>query len=381
VSIDYEAEGLLDGLDSKEEREARIDLLDQLTEDGVALEELKSAAEADRLALLPVERVLASDAKYTRKDVAEKSGLSEDLFGRQWQALGLPAPGPDEPYFSDADLENAKRIKQLLDAGLDEEGILDVSRVVGEGIARIADAGSSLVGRAFLRPGDTERDVGLRYATVTREMAPMLADQLRYVLGLHLREQVKREVVDRASIASGELPGTQEMAVGFADLVDFTKLGEHLPPEELGGVAGRLAAMASELVEPPVRLVKTIGDAAMFVSPEPAPLVATALDLVRAADEEGVEFPPLRSGIASGFVLERGGDWYGHPVNLASRVTTLARPGSVLTTSDVRKAVEDGDYRWSNAGRRKIKGVREPVSVWRVRPDGRDAPDTHRRSS
>jgi adenylate cyclase len=380
MSIDFEAEGLLDGVDG-EQREARLDLLEQLAEAGVTLDELKRAARADRLALLPVERVLMSDAKYTRKQMAEKSGLSEDGLARQWQALGLPAPDPEEPYFSDADLENAKRVKQLLDAGLDEEGVLDVSRVIGESMARIADAGSSLVGRSFLQAGDTERDVGLRYATAAREMTPMLADQLGYVLGLHLREQVKREVVDRASIASGELPGTQQMAVAFADLVDFTKLGEHLPPEELGGVAGRLAVMASEIVEPPVRLVKTIGDAAMFVSPEPEPLLTTALDLVDAADEEGVEFPPLRSGIAAGPVLERGGDWYGHPVNLASRVTTLARPGSVLTTSDVRKAVEEGDYHWSNAGRRKIKGVRDPVSVWRVRPGGQDAPDTRRRSS
>jgi adenylate cyclase len=361
VSIDYEAEGLLDGLDSKEEREARIDLLDQLTEDGVALEELKSAAEADRLALLPVERVLASDAKYTRKDVAEKSGLSEDLFGRQWQALGLPAPGPDEPYFSDADLENAKRIKQLLDAGLDEEGILDVSRVVGEGIARIADAGSSLVGRAFLRPGDTERDVGLRYATVTREMAPMLADQLRYVLGLHLREQVKREVVDRASIASGELPGTQEMAVGFADLVDFTKLGEHLPPEELGGVAGRLAAMASELVEPPVRLVKTIGDAAMFVSPDVPPLMATLAELSRlVADADGA-LPPVRIGVTYGLATSRGGDWFGATVNLASRVTENAKAGELLATEAVVE--RDGDGEWKRRRKMRLKGVDGRVRV------------------
>jgi adenylate cyclase len=249
-------------------------------------------------------------------------------------------------------------------------------------MARIADASADLVGRSFLRPGDTERDVGLRYAAAAREMAPILSETLGHVLGLHLREHVKREVVDRASIAAGELPGSEEVAVAFADLVDFTKLGEHLPPEELGGVASRLATMASEIAEPPVRLVKTIGDAAMLVSPDPEPLVVTALDLVEAANDAGPDFPPLRAGIALGPALERGGDWYGHPVNLASRLTTMARPSSVLTTSDVRSAVsEDDGYRWSNAGRRKIKGVREPVSVWRVRPDGRDAPDTRRRSS
>jgi adenylate cyclase len=366
VSIDFEAEGLLDGLEG-DERKARIDLLEQLIEDGVSLEELKKAAAADRLAMLPVERVLASDAKYTRDEVAEKSGLPVELLTRQWQALGLPEPDPGEPYFSDEDVKAAKLLNDLRAAGLDDEGILEVTRVIGEGMARVADAGANLVGRSFLRAGDNERDVGLRYAAAAREMTPMLADQLRHVLGLHLREQVKRDVVDRASIAAGELPGSEEIAVAFADLVDFTKLGEHLPPEELGRVAGRLGSMASEVVAPPVRLVKTIGDAAMLVSPDPERLVVAALDLVDAADEEGADFPPLRSGVALGRALEQGGDWYGHPVNLASRVTNIARPGSVLVTSDVRDSVDRDGYRWSNAGRRRIKGVREQVPLWRVR--------------
>jgi adenylate cyclase len=367
VSVDFEAEGLLDNVEGGE-REARLDLLEQLTEAGVSLDELKKACREDRLALLPAEQVFASERKYSQREMAEQVELPPEFVARQWQALGLPLPDPDEPYFSDEDVQAAKLLKDLRDAGLDDDGILEVARVVGEGMARIADAGASLVGRSFLRAGDTERDVGLRYAEAARAMAPMLADQLRYVFGLHLREQVKRDVVDRASIAAGELPGSEEVVVAFADLVDFTKLGEQLPPEELGGVAGRLSSMASEVIEPPVRLVKTIGDAAMLVSPRPDPLVGAALNLVEAANDEGADFPPLRAGIALGHALERGGDWYGHPVNLASRVTTIARPGAVLVTADVRKSVDRDSYRWSAAGRRRIKGVKEQVPLWRVRP-------------
>jgi adenylate cyclase len=366
VSIDFEAEGLLDGLEG-DEREARIDLLEQLSDAGIPLEDLRQAVREDRLALLPVEQVLAGEAKYTLEQAAEKSRLPPDFLVKHWRALGLPAPAPGEVYFSDEDVEAATLVAGLRNAGLDDEGILEVARVIGEAMPRIADASSSLVGRSFLGAGDTERDVGLRYAAAAREMTPVLAKQLDYVLGLHLREQVKREVVSRTAIATGELPGSQEVTVAFADLVDFTKLGEQVPPEELGGVAGRLASMASEIAEPPVRLVKTIGDAAMFVSPEPEPLLVAALGLVRAADEAGAEFPPLRSGLAHGQALERGGDWYGRPVNLASRVTTMARPGSVLVTNDVRNAVEQDGYRWSNAGRRRIRGVQGPVGLWRVR--------------
>jgi adenylate cyclase len=364
--IDFEAEGLLEGLEG-DEREARIDLLEQLTEADVPLEDLKKAAEEDRLAMLPVEQVLGGDAKYTRKEVAEKSKLPEEFLIKQWQALGLPIPPADEPYFSDDDVEAAELLRNLREAGLDDEGIIEVARVIGEGMLRVADASASLVGRTFLREANTERDLGLRYAEAAREMTPVLAKQLQFVLGLHLREQVRRDVVGRAAIASGELPGSEEVSVAFADLVDFTKLGERLPPEELGSVAGKLASMATEIAEPPVRLVKTIGDAAMLVSPEPDPLVVATLGLVTAADEAGEEFPPLRSGIASGQALERGGDWYGHPVNLASRITGVARPGSVLVTSDVKEALDEDAYRWRNIGKRRVKGVRGSVSLWRVR--------------
>ena len=92
-------------------------------------------------------------------------------------------------------------------------------------------------------------------------------------------------------------------------------------------MTGRLGELAAAVVEPPVRLVKMIGDAAMVVGPEPGPVVEAALALVEAAENEGEDFPLLRAGVASGQALARAGDWYGRPVNLASRITAIARPG------------------------------------------------------
>ena len=131
-------------------------------------------------------------------------------------------------------------------------------------------------------------------------------------------------------------------------------------------MAGRLGRLAGDIAEPPVRLVKTIGDAAMLVSPEAEPLVAATIQLVIAADEEGEDFPQLRGGIARGEAVGRGGDWYGQPVNLASRVTGVARPGSVLATGDVKDEAEDS-FEWSFAGRKKLKNVREPQALFRAR--------------
>ncbi|MDQ2939193.1 MAG: adenylate/guanylate cyclase domain-containing protein [Actinomycetota bacterium] len=364
--IDFEAEGMLEGLEG-EAREARLALLQELTDDGVPLEELKQAVAEDRLALLPVERVLRGEGeRYTIEQVVEGSGVPIDLFRRQRRALGLPLPPEDEAAFTDEDIEGIKRLKAFLDAGLPEEGILQTARVIGMAMAQVAAVNRELIGAALMQPGDTERDLGLRYAQAARELGPMLAPVLRDVLNLHLREQVRQDVVGQANLASGEFAGTSEVTVCFADMVGFTKLGESLSVGELGSVAGRLGELAGEVVKPPVRLVKMIGDAAMLVSTEPESLGEAALSLAEAADAEGEAFPQLRVGVAHGPAIGRGGDFYGPPVNLASRITAVARPGSLLASEEAKEAM-GGRFHYSFAGERHMKGISGQVRLFRVR--------------
>jgi adenylate cyclase len=366
VPIDFEAEGLLKGTRGKA-RQARRELLEELAADGVSLEELRRAVEEDRLALLPVERVLEAEGRrYTAAEVAEKAGVDEELLRRNRLALGLPDPGPDDEAFTDEDVEAAKRMAALREAGLPDEGILEVSRVIGLALAQVAAASRGLVAEATLEAGGTEAEVGRRLAEGARGLGPMMGPLLEYVLNLHLREQVRSDVIGRAEIAAGHLPGAQEVTACFADMVGFTKLGEELPPEELGRLTGRLGELAAGVVDPPVRLVKMIGDAAMLVSPDNDALLDAALRLVDSADEEGEGFPPLRAGLARGAALSRAGDWYGSPVNLASRITAIAYPGSVLASPAVHDAAGDG-YRWSFAGARPLKGIKGQVELFRVR--------------
>jgi adenylate cyclase len=366
VAIDFEAEGLLKGTRGKA-REARLELLQELVADGVSLEELQRAVEEDRLALLPVERVLEAEGRgYTAAEVAKRAGVDEELLRRNRLALGLPDPGADEAAFTDEDVEAAKRMAALREAGLPDEGILEVSRVIGLALAQVAAASRALLTEAALEAGGTEADVGRRLAEGARKLGPMMGPLLVYVLNLHLREQVRSDVIGRAEIAAGRLPGAQEVTACFADMVGFTKLGEELPPEELGALTGRLGELARKVADPPVRLVKMIGDAAMLVSPDNDALLDAALGLVEAAEEEGEGFPSLRAGLARGGALSRAGDWYGRPVNLASRITAIAYPGSVLTSKDVRDAAGDG-YRWSVAGARRLKGIDGQVRLFRVR--------------
>lgn len=362
---DWDDEGLLEGLEG-DEREARADLLDQLSEAGVPLDELRRAVAEERLAMLPVERALGGDCHLTAAEVAEKTGIDVDMLLEQRRALGLPQAAGDDRAFNEDDVEAARHLKQFLDAGFDPDDVVEVTRILGEGMNRVADAVSTLVARNLLSPGDTERDLGLKFAEAAKVLGPVMGAELEHVFKLQLREIVRNEVVSQAERVSGKLPDSETMSVCFADLVGFTKLGEQLPPDEIGRLAGRLTSLAGDVAEPPVRLVKTIGDAAMLVSRDSEALVHTAITLVRAADDAGEDFPQLRSGLARGEAIGRGGDWYGRPVNVASRVCGVARPGSVLATDGVHGDAEDA-FRWSFAGRRRLKGVREPVPLFRAR--------------
>jgi len=366
--VDFEAEGLLDGLSGKA-REARLALLEDLAEDGVPLEELKRAVEEDRLVLLPVERVFEEGTeRYTAQEIAACAGLEYDFLVRLMRALGAPIPAGEERVYGEADLEAAKRAKLFLDAGLPEDGVLDTSRIIGISMANLADANRDLVGEVFTEPGVDERELAQRYAAAAQTMSPLLGETLLHAYRIHLREAIRQAVISEAELAEGRLSGSDEVTIAFADLVGFTRLGESLEIEQIGELTGRLFTLASEAARPPVRLVKMIGDAAMFSSRETVPLLDSVVGLVDAAGNQ--ELPSLRAGVAHGQALSRGGDWYGRPVNLAARITGFARPDTVVVAQDVMDAVEsadENDFRFSFAGRRRFKGIEGEVPVHRVR--------------
>jgi adenylate cyclase len=366
--IDFEGEGLLEGLEGKA-REARVALLEDLTEQGVPLDELKRAVDENRLVLLPVERVFgAGEERYTAVEVAEGAGLDVEFLGRLLQALGAPVPDEDERAYTELDLEAAKRAKLFMDAGLPPEGVLETSRIIGISMANLADANRDMVGEVFTEPGIDERELATRYAAAAKTMPPLLGDTLLHAYRIHLREAIRQAVITEAELAQGRLSGSDEITIAFADLVGFTRLGESMEIDQLGKMTGRLFELASDAARPPIRLVKMIGDAAMFASREPAPLLDAVLGLVDATGNE--EIPPLRAGVACGPALGRGGDWYGRPVNLAARITSFARPDSVVVEQSVRDAIGQSNGRpfdFSFAGKRHFKGIDGEVPVHRVR--------------
>ena len=366
--MDWEAEGLLEGLPDEDARRARRALLDKLHDDGVSLDDLRRAADEQRLALLPIDRLLSSEARYTAREIAEQSGLDLDWFQMQRRVLGLAVPDPDERVYGEADLESARLGSQYREVGLPDEDALEAQRVLGRGMARYAEAVRNLVGQTFLEAGTDEAELAGRLEAVAKILMPLAGPWLEYVFSLHMLEALRQEVVTAEQLATGQMGASRDYAVAFADLVGFTELGETIPSEELGSVAVRLSRLAEEAVEPPARIVKEIGDAVMIVSPEPGQLVESALRLVEGSDgAEGL--PAIRAGVAFGPAVNRWGDWYGSTVNVASRLTERARPASVLTTEAVRDAT-DGGFEWSYAGEKKLKGLSAPLKTYRARRTG-----------
>jgi adenylate cyclase len=366
--LDLAEEGLLDGL-TPEEQDARAELLEQLHAAGVPLEELRRAVEEDRLALLPVEQVLAGEDVHTLAEMAASSGLDEASLMSYLAALGLHA-SPDSTYNDNA-LAAATALRQLRDAGLEEAGIVDVGRVMGQSLVGVAEAMRSLVAESLLYAGDSERDLGLRYAAAARQLVPVLGPLLEFTVTMHLLELVRGDMVGNAERASGQLPGARRITAGFADLSGFTLLGERASAEEMAAIVRRFESLTASSTSSAVRHVKTVGDAVMLVADEPGPIVAALLELVGRAEVETDGFPRVHAGAASGRALRRGGDWYGQPVNLASRICTLASPGTLLGTQDVCDATSDA-HAWSATGPRRQKGLDEKIPLFRLDGPGEE---------
>lgn len=375
--IDFEAHGLLDGLSGHEERAARVELLEYLLGSGADLDEVKRAVAEDRLAVLPTERFLRADCRYDLTEVAKRSGMDESFILADWMALGLSRPAPDERVFTEADLSGFVMLKQIVDAGVPDDSIFHLARVFGRSSAQAAESLIEVFSESFRQAGDTEAEIGLRFAEIVSDMSPLLGPLVENAVRLHLREQIAHRMVSRAELLEGRLPGARPAAICFVDLVGFTSLSERTPAEELGRIADRFNHVVGEVAEAPVRLVKLIGDGAMLTANDPEPLVTAALELTDRA--RGAELPPLRVGVAYGDALNRGGDLYGRSVNLASRICEVAPPGRVVADAEVQEATRE-QFRWSHWRDADLKGIDSPVRLFQLEvqpmpePDGEKAP-------
>jgi adenylate cyclase len=364
ADIDVEASGLLNGLEG-EARAERAELIAWLLEQGFDVEQIRGAFSP---MLLPARRVMGDDGTYvSAREISEKHGLDLELLQRMQRAVGLSSvDDPDARVHLRRDAEAAASIQQFVDAGMDPEQLVGVARVLADGLSHAAEVMRYTALAAVLRPGATELQIAKGSEAMVSHVAPLLGPMVQDMLFLQLRHSMETEAVNASERAAGTLPGAREVSIAFADLVGFTRLGEAVPPEDLEQLASRLSELAHHIAVPPVRLIKTIGDAVMLMCPDPVILLDAVLDLLAAAEDS--DLPQLRIGVASGSAVSRAGDWFGSPVNVASRVTAVARPGAVLVAESTRDAIGDAErLTWSFAGARHLKGVRGETPLYRAR--------------
>ena len=364
--VDQNNDDLLDGLEGSARAE-RAELLQWLLEQGITADEIRVT---NPPLLLATRHLIGDDGTYvSTREISERHGIDLTLLQRVQRAIGLAGvDDPDAVVHTRADGEAAAYAQRFVELGLDPDQVVLVVRVLAEGLSHAAEVMRYTALSAVMRPGATELEIAKASQALVSQIAPMLGPMIQDMLFLQVRHMMETEAVNAAERAAGKpLPGARQITVGFADLVGFTRIGEVVSAEELGQLANRLADLARDLAVPPVRFIKTIGDAVMFVCPEPVPLLDVVLKLVDAVDTDD-NFLRLRAGAASGMAVSRAGDWFGSPVNVASRVTGVARPGSVLAADSVWEVVGDsGEFRGSFAGSRRLKGIKNEVKLFRIR--------------
>jgi adenylate cyclase len=316
--------------------------------------------------------LLDGPRRYTRLQVAELAGMAPERTQRLWRALGFPDAADDDPAFTDADVEALHVLATLIDSGfVAPETEASIARAMGQSLSRLADWQTDMLADALARAGGDERptvsaDEAVEAATA---LLPRLRKVQDYVWRRHLAANA-----DRLFAATG--PGDRrELAVGFADLVGYTSRSRGMGGRELGAMVEDFESIAAEVIaRHHGRVVKTVGDGVLFTAGSAVDAVEIGLELPEVWDAD--ERPPLRVGAAYGRVLTRLGDVYSPVVNLASRLTSIARPGTVLVDRELARGLRGRpEYRVRPLKRVSVRGY-DHLQPWLVRrrPSGGEDP-------
>jgi adenylate cyclase len=342
----------------------RDDLRNLLLTAGASEDDVDRAEREGWLPLLTLDRlVLPGRPTHDVADMAAITGYDEDQLRRLWRAVGFPDVRPGLAVFTDADVEAARR---LLSGGLahgsDFATLLRQVRVISSSMARIA----AVIAEHYGEIVHEQRAQGVAEDAIAASLVETfdpeeLASLIVYSATVHLRAALWLRF---ARDAAPDLL----VAIGFADLAGYTTLSAELDADRLGDFVARWEEVVYDTVAAHGgRVVKTIGDEAMFVGLSAA-VASIAIALRAAAVEHGL--PPVRTGLAAGMVVARDGDYYGPVVNLASRLTEVVPPGEIYASEALHdELATDPSFSWSPIGPLVLRSI-GPVPVFALR--GRD---------
>jgi adenylate cyclase len=347
---------------------------------GCTDEEIDRAVEDDVIDLLVVDRMLIPTGHLMNQaEVAEQTDIPADVTKRFWRALGFLDVDESEQAFTDMDIEAIRLFESMVAMGMVElEPAVQMARVIGSSMARIAEAEAA--------PGNTPIMVGTgdsildadEFARNAGASIPAMGRLLEYVWRRHLQAATRRAMLHRIrETDDGVRP---VMAVGFADMVGFTMLSQHLGDAELAAVVARFEELAHDtVVALGGRVVKMIGDEVMFVVPTADGAAQIGLSLAEAYSDDDL-LSDVRVALAVGPVLVKDGDFYGPVVNLASRLVNVAHPGTVLVSDEFRNALAAEGVRGIDTRPLRARNLKDlgRVQMWKLLRAG-TAPGTDSR--
>lgn len=287
---------------------------------------------------LIVRGILAGEGRYTRLETVERAGVPLGEARRLWRSLGFPEVDDHQRIFTSADVDALNTAHRLITADIvDVDSLVELARPLGNLMSRIAAAQTSFISEvlgARLASGLTADDPRLpdllaaEALAATRELLPVLELTTTYAWRRHLAAEVGRALISGGLGVDSDAE-SRTAVVGFVDLTGYTRLSRNVDLTDLAGLLDRFETVVLDtVVEHGGRVIKNLGDEIMFVIEDPIAAAEAALRLIDLADADET-LPPMHAGLAYGTVLERGGDVYGPVVNVAARLSSLARKGTI----------------------------------------------------
>ncbi|MBA3234071.1 MAG: adenylate/guanylate cyclase domain-containing protein [Propionibacteriales bacterium] len=313
--------------------------------------------------------ILHEHPRLTSGDVVDDDESRRETARVLWRALGFPGAG-DSAAFTSADKDAMAKLLSLVDSGaVDFDVAVKLTRAVGRTLSRLADWQVTTLTEYVERLEAEGRGTGSRLTTaleVIRGVEPPFEELMTYVWRRHLAAAVAR--VEALGATDSDLH-TVTVTVGFADLVSFTRLSTEIAQDRLAEMVEGFESRCADLVAARGgRVIKTLGDSVLFIADGPRAGVDIAVDIVeRIGGDRGL--PDVHVGIATGPVVMRLGDVFGSPVNMASRMTGVARRNRVIcdaTTADAVREIEGYVLRPLTERQMRGFGVVSPIAVRRL---------------
>jgi adenylate cyclase len=290
--------------------------------------------------------ILGAERQYTPFQAARAAGVPMEMAARFWRAMGFADIGQAKAL-TEADVLALRRLSGLVEAGLlSEPRAVQVARSTGQTTARLADWQID----SFLEGLTEPQEPGMTRMDMAYPLVELLLPELEEFLVYVWRRQLAAATGRVVAAAEDVEMVNRRLAVGFADLVGFTRLTRRLEEEELGELVEAFETTAADLVAAHGgRLIKTLGDEVLFAADDAGTAAEIGLRLIETlANDETM--PELRVGIAFGAVTTRMGDVFGTTVNMASRLTSIAPKDAVLVDGDFAEELQrSGDAPASEA--------------------------------